>query len=131
MRLADWRAYRDQFKSDVLEVEARLDQPGLYDEINKALLECRAFLFVSSGGWAVLQPIEINGEKAVHILFVKSARPGILVRHTAFVVKMAEKIGARYLTASTKSDRAMMAYGHFGFKLESTVNGVHFLKKTL
>lgn len=131
MRLVEWRAYREQFKNDVLETEARLNQAGLYDHINEALLSGRAFLFVSDNGWAALQPISTNGIPSVHILFVKSYKPGMLVRHTLFAVKMAVKIGSRYLTADTKSERAMVAYRRFGFKLESESDGVYHLKKIL
>lgn len=131
MRLADWQAYREQFKNDVLETEARLNQAGLYTYIDEALLNSRAFLFVSDHGWAVFQPISVKGIPSVHILFVKSYKPGILTRHTIFAVKMAKRIGSRYLTADTKSKRAMMAYRRFGFKLESESDGVYHLKKIL
>lgn len=132
MRLADWQAYRDQLKPDVIEVEARLNVSGLFELINKALLNRRAFLFVSSDGWCVLHPESTKGIPSVNILFAKSYTGGSVHRHTSAIELMAREIGSRYLTTYTKDTGLASALGQFGFNLESTDSvGLHFLKKTL
>ncbi|EMB49771.1 Uncharacterised protein [Vibrio mimicus] len=70
-------------------------------QVDEALLNGRASLFLVEEGFFVLEPSLDNGEMQVWVLFAWSNQKGALKRHLATVEQLAKRIKAKRLLLNT------------------------------
>ncbi|GHY86635.1 hypothetical protein VCSRO75_1558 [Vibrio cholerae] len=102
MRLvkAPYERWRDNVLPLMEQTEKR-NQHWFAKQVDEALLNGRASLFLVEEGFFVLEPSLDNGEMQVWVLFAWSNRKGALKRHLPTVEQLAKRVKAKRLLLNT------------------------------
>lgn len=93
----DYKKHRDRIFPIIMQVCIQHDR-HYANEINDALLSGRAFLFVETDAFVVLEPYD--GDK-VHVAFAYSFSSGCAARYQPEVERLSRLIGAKVITFYT------------------------------
>lgn len=85
----------------LMEQTEKRNQHWFAKQVDEALLDGRASLFLVEEGFFVLEPSLDNGEMQVWVLFAWSNQKGALKRHLATVEQLAKRIKAKRLLLNT------------------------------
>lgn len=111
---APYERWRDNVLPLMEQTEKR-NQHGFAKQVDEALLNGRASLFLVEEGFFVLEPSLDNGEMQVWVLFAWSNRKGALKRHLPTVEQLAKRVKAKRLLLNTavKALQASLIDGGF------------------
>lgn len=84
-----------------MEQTEKRNQHWFAKQVDEALLNGRASLFLVEEGFFVLEPSLDNGEMQVWVLFAWSNQKGALKRHLPTVEQLAKRIKAKRLLLNT------------------------------
>ncbi|EGR1447200.1 TPA: hypothetical protein ACGF8L_001490 [Vibrio cholerae] len=84
-----------------MEQTEKRNQHWFAKQVDEALLNGRASLFLVEEGFFVLEPSLDNGEMQVWVLFAWSNQKGALKRHLATVEQLAKRVKAKRLLLNT------------------------------
>ncbi|ASK54266.1 hypothetical protein EA004_09310 [Vibrio anguillarum] len=84
-----------------MEQTEKRNQHRFAKQVDEALLDGRASLFLVEEGFFVLEPSLDNGEMQVWVLFAWSNRKGAFKRHLPTVEQLAKRIKAKRLLLNT------------------------------
>nr|WP_237359148.1 MULTISPECIES: hypothetical protein [Vibrio] len=85
----------------LMEQTEKRNQHWFAKQVDEALLDGRASLFLVEEGFFVLEPSLDNGEMQVWVLFAWSNRKGALKRHLPTVEQLAKRVKAKRLLLNT------------------------------
>nr|WP_233433300.1 hypothetical protein [Vibrio cholerae] len=85
----------------LMEQTEKRNQHWFAKQVDEALLNGRASLFLVEEGFFVLEPSLDNGEMQVWVLFAWSNRKGALKRHLPTVEQLAKRVKAKRLLLNT------------------------------
>ncbi|MDV2358865.1 hypothetical protein Q5N46_00725 [Vibrio cholerae] len=85
----------------LMEQTEKRNQHWFVKQVDEALLNGRASLFLVEEGFFVLEPSLDNGEMQVWVLFAWSNRKGALKRHLPTVEQLAKRVKAKRLLLNT------------------------------
>ena len=125
-----WSEYRDKLLPIIRRTEQR-NHHQFTDEIDSALSNERAFLFLVSDGFMVLQPVPENGVVSVNVMFAYNEGRDAIVRYQAVIEQLTREIGGRGVHFYTKVAGLKPIAEKMGYALESVQDGIHKYKKTL
>lgn len=117
----------DQWRSEIISISKPINEPELFENVKKACLNRRAFLFVCSDGFAVLEPVvrEPIG-KGVNIWLAFSRGKDTWGKHLPEVELLARRIGGAYVELSAARKGYFRRAPKYGFELAGepeVVNG--------
>lgn len=128
---ANWPDYRDKLFPIIQHTERR-NNHRFADEINSALSNERAFLFVATDGFMVLQPIsEPGGIISVNIMFAYNDGGDAIVRYQPVVERLAQEIGGYSVHFYTKVAGLAPIAEQMGYQLVSHQDGIQKYTKTI
>ncbi|OEE65847.1 hypothetical protein A1OO_08545 [Enterovibrio norvegicus FF-33] len=128
---AKWPDYRDVLLPIIQETQTR-NQHAFAKEIDEALTDGSAFLFVGADGFFVLRPFERNnGTLWVTVMFAFNWAGNAIERYQATVEKLSRQIGARGLDLYTKVAGLSLLFERQGFQQISVRDGVQHWEKRL
>ncbi|UKA12672.1 hypothetical protein [Photobacterium damselae] len=96
-----WNNYRQKLLPIIKKIEQR-NNHLFSDEIDKALSEGRAFLFIGGDGFFVLEPISQNEETIANVMFAFNWGGDAVKRYQVVIEQLAHDIGAVKLELYTK-----------------------------
>lgn len=96
----DWAEYQEKLFPIIKQTERRNDHI-FADEIDKALSEDRAFLFIGDDGFFVLEPLSRNGIVRVNVMFAFNWGANAIDRYQSTIERLAREIGARSIELYT------------------------------
>lgn len=128
---AAWAKHREKLLPAIQATEQR-NNHKFADQIDNALLNERAFLFLARDGFMVLQPVpEPGGVISVNIMFAYNDGGDACVRYQSIIEQLTREIGGRIVHFYTKVAELKPVAEKVGYALESVQNGIHKYKKTL
>ncbi|WP_059121078.1 hypothetical protein [Vibrio sp. MEBiC08052] len=126
---ADYRKHRLRILPFITGAQQRNKDP-FADQIDRALLECRAFLFLCGGGFYVLQPTLRNGVVWVNIMFAQSLGQCVLSTYLSDIHQLTRQIGGRGIELFTTVERLSGFLRRQGFSQDSSNDRVqHWIKE--
>ncbi|SIO96092.1 hypothetical protein [Vibrio spartinae] len=126
---ADYRKHRSRILPFILRAQQR-NNDQFANQIDSALLECRAFLFLCDGGFYVLQPTIRNGVVWVNIMFAQSLGKCVLSTHMSEIHQLTRQVGGRGIELFTAVDRLSGFLRRQGFSKDSSNDRVqHWIKE--
>ena len=118
--LVDWRKYRDKFKAQILSISRLCGDKNLFDDIDKACSDERAFLFVASDGFIVLRPRHQRQQTYIDVPVAYCKGGKALERYQPTVIQLAQMGNAEFVqfyTARKGFDRLAkrLGWSKFGY----------------
>ncbi|WIH29307.1 hypothetical protein KEC60_16205 [Photobacterium damselae] len=95
-----WINYREQLLP-LIKQTAQRNNHMFADEIDKALSEGRAFLFIGQDGFFVLEPLSSKGLVRINIMFAFNWGGDAINRYQTMIERLAREAGARSLELYT------------------------------
>ncbi|MCG7587080.1 hypothetical protein [Photobacterium sp. OFAV2-7] len=128
---AKWTDYRVKLYPIIQQTEDR-NNHRFAEEIDNALSNERAFLFVGDDGFMVLQPVtEQGGTVSVNIMFAYNDGGDAMIRYQPVIEQLARKIGACSVHFYTKVAGLVPIAEYIGYSLASNQGGVQKFTKPL
>lgn len=115
----NWQKYRDKLLPIIQATEAR-NAHTFSDEIDKALSDERAFLFVGEDGFFALQPLSNNGIVTVNVMFAFNWESNAIHRYQSIIEQLSREIGARGLELTTAVKGLIPLLEYEGWSQENT-----------
>jgi len=116
----EWLDYRDELLKIMLHTEKR-NQLKFASQIDEALLNRRAFLFVSEDGFFVLKPIvDEDSNTHVEVLFAFSWTDNAIDKYQSVVEEMTLMIGGKSIIIYTIITGLMPILKKHGYTLKTT-----------
>ncbi len=125
-----WSSYRSVLLPLIERTENR-NNDHFADQIDKALSQERAFLFVGIDGFMVLEPHSRRGKPYLNIMFALNDKPEAIPRYHSKIEELAKDFGAQWITTQTKVKALRPHIESQGFDLVNEIDGVMFFKKIL
>ncbi|HIF9483124.1 hypothetical protein IHC88_19295 [Photobacterium damselae subsp. damselae] len=124
-----WNNYRHKLLPIIKKIEQR-NNHLFSDEIDKALSEGRAFLFIGGDGFFVLEPIFQNEETIVNVMFAFNWGKNAIDRYQETIERLSLDIGAKGLELSTAVKALIPLLEQKRWEWISTENNVmHWIKR--
>ncbi len=95
-----WINYREQLLP-LIKQTAQRNNHMFADEIDKALSEGRAFLFIGQDGFFVLEPLSSKGLVRINVMFAFNWGGDAINRYQTMIERLAREAGARSLELYT------------------------------
>lgn len=126
-----WSAYRETLYPLIVQTQQR-NQHQFADDIDDALSNGSAFLFVGEDGFFVLEPkADQRGTVRVTILFAFNWGGQAIDRYQKTVEKLTREIGGRALDVYTKVSGLTPLLTQQGWQLVEVLEGIEHWEKTL
>ena len=125
---ASWSVYRDLLYPIIKRTQSRNDHK-FAAQIDKALSEDRAFLFLGSDGFFVLQPL--YSESAVLISFAWNQGGNAITRYQSTVEELARFLAVDSLMLETKVAQLAPALLANGWNRTGVTGGIECWQKTI
>lgn len=125
---ADWSNLRFKLFPIIEQTEKR-NNHKFADEIDKALSNDRAFLFVGEDGFFVLQPISSKGIVTVNVMFAFNWESNAIDRYQYIIEQLSREIGARGLQLTTAVTGLVPLLKAQGWQQTNTNRIMHWTKK--
>ncbi|MFB1077628.1 Uncharacterised protein [Photobacterium damselae] len=95
-----WGSHRERLLKIIKQTEKR-NNHRFADEIDKALSEGRAFLFIGQDGFFVLEPLSSKGLVRINVMFAFNWGGDAINRYQTMIERLAREAGARSLELYT------------------------------
>ncbi|AWK83823.1 hypothetical protein [Photobacterium damselae] len=126
----EWNKYKDKLLL-IIQATERRNNHLFADDINKALSEGRAFLFVGEDGFFVLEPLLQDGETIVNVMFAFNWGNNAIARYQETIERLSLDIGAKGLELCTAVKGLIPLLEQQRWELISTDNNVMYWTKRL
>ncbi|HIF9182352.1 TPA: hypothetical protein ACX6QL_003456 [Photobacterium damselae] len=125
-----WGSYR-QILLPIIKKTERRNNHEFADEIDKALSEDRAFLFIGDDGFFVLEPLFQDGETIVNVMFAFNWGNNAIARYQETIERLSLDIGAKGLELCTAVKGLIPLLDQQRWEWISTDNNVMYWIKRL
>ncbi|MGR5465372.1 hypothetical protein ACPV5G_20760 [Photobacterium damselae] len=98
------------------------------DEIDKALSDGRAFLFIGADGFFVLEPLSRNGIVRVNVMFAFNWGANAIDRYQSIIERLAREIGARSIELYTVVKGLIPLLENNNWRMDSDGHVMHWVK---
>lgn len=122
-----WDSYRDKLLPIIQQIEQR-NNHMFADEIDKALSEDRAFLFIGDDGFFVLEPLSRNGIVRVNVMFAFNWGANAIDRYQSTIERLAREIGARSIELYTAVKGLIPLLENNNWRMDSDGHVMHWVK---
>ncbi|MGR5465348.1 hypothetical protein ACPV5G_20640 [Photobacterium damselae] len=122
-----WRDYREKLFPIIKQTERR-NNHKFADEIDKALSDGRAFLFIGADGFFVLEPLSRNGIVRVNVMFAFNWGANAIDRHQSTIESLAREIGARSIELYTAVKGLIPLLENNNWRMDSDGHVMHWVK---
>lgn len=117
----------DRWRAEIVSISKSTNEPELFDNVKKACLNRRAFLFVCSDGFAVLEPVVRDSiGRGVNIWLAFSRDQNTWGKYLPDVENLTRNIGGSYVELSTARKGYFRRAPKYGLELvgePEVVNG--------
>ncbi|TGZ32576.1 hypothetical protein EQ875_03857 [Photobacterium damselae subsp. damselae] len=115
----NWLEFHEKLLPIIKQTEQR-NNHMFADEIDEALSEGRAFLFVGADGFFVLQPLSNDGVVTVNVMFAFNWESNAIHRYQSVIEQLSREIGARGLELTTAVKGLVPLLESEGWQQENT-----------
>ncbi|MGR5241752.1 hypothetical protein ACPV36_12715 [Photobacterium damselae] len=122
-----WDNHRDKLLPIIQQTERR-NNHKFADEIDKALSDGRAFLFIGADGFFVLEPLSRNGIVRVNIMFAFNWGANAIDRYQSTIERLAREIGARSIELYTAVKGLIPLLENNNWRMDSDSHVMHWVK---
>ena len=110
----EWSKYREFLKPEIDKIGVKANDPKFYTYIDKACSNEWAFLFLSPGGFVVLQPRQQREVSYIDIVAAHCIEGDAIPKYLSFILTLASKGKAQYLrfyTVRKGFDKVALKHG--------------------